>query len=110
MDFQFHRDQWKLSQATGPHDVLHGKGALFSGHSCAIKMGDETGTGVEENDTSLTRPPQCLSKPSLPKSLPQLDPGSWAYTSIKAACLVRRSVVMTGPYESRSKGRMWYRW
>ena len=37
--FQLRRDQWRPSQATGPHDVLHGKGALFSGCSCAIKVG-----------------------------------------------------------------------
>ena len=49
MDFQFHCDQWRLSQATGPHDVLHRKGALFSGHGCAIKVGDRSGTCVQEN-------------------------------------------------------------
>ena len=37
--FQLRRDQWRPSQATGPHDVLHRKGALFGGRSCAIKVG-----------------------------------------------------------------------
>ena len=36
---QLRHDQWRLSQTTGPHDVLHGKGAFFSRHSCVIKVG-----------------------------------------------------------------------
>ena len=36
---QLRHDQWRLSQGIGPHGVLHGRGVLFNGHSCAINVG-----------------------------------------------------------------------
>ena len=99
-------DQWGLSTESGhwPTQCTAREGRPLQ----RTRLRDKGG-GWDQNLCGRVwhelRPiPVTCFKAFITRKPPRFDSGSWTYTSVKTACLVHRSVIMTGPCESQTKG------